>query len=68
MLNYNILIKQEWPYFVAKNIDLWVVSQWISVEDSLINIREATGLYLEDEKLNKINQDYSQYFLTTISV
>ena len=67
MNNYNILILQEWKYFVAKNIDLWVVSQWETVNEALENIKEASGLFLEDN--NSIYNSYnSQSFLTTISI
>lgn len=66
MTNYNILILQEWKYFVAKNLDLWIVSQWETIQESLVNIKEATELFLEDEKDTK--NIFSQSFLTTISV
>ncbi|MDP2103804.1 MAG: type II toxin-antitoxin system HicB family antitoxin [Candidatus Gracilibacteria bacterium] len=66
MRNYNILILQEGKFFVAKNVDLGVVSQGESIEEAVSNIREATELYLEEEKSYK--NPYSQSFLTTISV
>lgn len=66
MKNYNVLILQEWKYFVVKNIDLWVVSQWETVNEALLNIKEATELFLEDNSVFKSH--YSQSFLTTISV
>ncbi|EKD65886.1 MAG: hypothetical protein ACD_49C00077G0014 [uncultured bacterium (gcode 4)] len=66
MNNYNILISQEEKYFVVKNIDLWIVSQWESIDDALFNIKEATELFLEKEKEYK--NVYSRSFLTTISV
>lgn len=66
MNNYNILISQEDKYFVVKNIDLWIVSQWESIDDALFNIKEATELFLEEEKNYK--NIYSRSFLTTISV
>lgn len=67
MKNYNILITQEWKYFVAKNLDIWVVSQWEDIQEALYNIQEATLLFLEDIKEDeKISN--SQHFLTTISI
>lgn len=66
MSNYNILIIQEDKYFVAKNIDLWIVSQWENMNEALKNIKEATELFLEDEKVE--NKYISQSFLTTISI
>jgi len=50
MKNYNVIIHKEGKFFVVKNIDLWIVSQWKSIEESLKNIKEATQFYLEDEK------------------
>lgn len=66
MKNYNVIILQEWKYFVAKNIDLWIVSQWQNIDDALYNIKEATSLYLEDDF--DLSQNYKQSFLTTISI
>jgi len=65
MKNYNIIILQEEKYFVAKNIDLWVVSQWTTIDEALINIEEATKLYIEDEN-SFIPPKKS--FLTNISI
>jgi len=66
MTNYNVLILQEWKYFIAKNIDLWVVSQWESLNEALLNVKEATELFLEDNTVFRTN--YAPSFLTTISV
>ena len=66
MKKFDVLILQEWKYFVAKNIDLWIVSQWETINESLLNIKEATELFLEDN--NNFVNNYSQSFLTTISV
>jgi len=66
MRNYNVLISKEWKFFVAKNLDLGVVSQWWTIEESLTNIREATELFTEND--NKIKFESNNTFLTTISV
>ncbi len=67
MKNYTILISQEDKFYIAKNIELWVISQWLSVDEAIDNIKEATELYLEN------NDDYKsslikRSFLTTISI
>ncbi len=61
MKNYNIVILQEWKYFVAKNIDLWVVSQWETLNEALENIKEASELFLEDNN-SIFNTSNLQYF------
>jgi predicted RNase H-like HicB family nuclease len=47
-MQYNILITKWEHMYTVKNVELWVVSQWETVEDALKNIKEATELYLED--------------------
>lgn len=66
MRNYNILLSQEWKYYIVKNLDLWIVSQWENIDEALYNIKEATELYNEDNDTN-INMN-NKYLFTTISV
>lgn len=67
-MQYNILIIQEWKYFVAKNISLWITSQWESIEEAIANIKEATEFFLEDNEQNMYTRDFSPVFLSTITV
>jgi len=70
MYNFNILIEKEWEYYVARNLQLWVVSQWSSYEESLANIKEASELYLEWENENNLIKSFvnRNYSLTNISI
>ena len=66
MKNFSVLVwKDDDKYYVAKNLDLDIVSQWITIEDALSNLKEATKLFLEDEK-EKIEEH--SYFLTSLSL
>lgn len=67
MRTYSILINKEDKFVVAKNIELWVVSQWSNIEEAIENIKEATELYLEWIVDNEINYK-SDTLLTTIQV
>ena len=48
---FTTVITQEDAWFVARAIELGVVSQGKTVEESENNLREAVELYLEDEKV-----------------
>ena len=66
MKNFSVLVwKDDDKYYVAKNLDLDIVSQWISIEGALNNLKEATELFLEDKKENI--KEHS-YFLTSLSL
>lgn len=45
---FTIIINQEDNWFVAKCVELGVVSQGKTIEEAQKNIKEATELYLED--------------------
>lgn len=68
MRNYNVLIEEEDKFFVATNLDLWIVSQWYNTDEALNNLKEATELFLEDNrKLTNLNS-FKRVFLSTITV
>lgn len=48
---FTTVITQEDAWFVARAIELGVVSQGKTVEEAEHNLREAVELYLEDEKM-----------------
>ncbi|MEK7078230.1 MAG: type II toxin-antitoxin system HicB family antitoxin [Patescibacteria group bacterium] len=58
-MNYKstVVINKEGRWFVARSIELGVVSQGKTVETAKKNLQEAIELYLEDLPKNK-------YFLT----
>ena len=67
MKKFSVLIwKDDDKYYVAKNLDLDIVSQWLTVEEALENLKEATELFLEKET-NKNIKNHS-YFLTNLSL
>lgn len=70
MYNFSIFIEKEWDLYIARNLELWVFSQWENYDNALSNLKEATELYLENEKektiLNKIK--WKNYSLTTLSI
>lgn len=53
-LNVTAEVWKEDPMFVAKCIELKVVSQGGTAAQALSNLEEAIELYLEDEDLAKI--------------
>jgi predicted RNase H-like HicB family nuclease len=49
--NFNIVIWQEWKFFVWKVLENDISSFWNTKEECLYNIKEALSLYLEDNNL-----------------
>ncbi len=49
-MQYNILITQEWKYYISKNISIWITSQWETIYEAISNIKEATEIFLEQIK------------------
>jgi predicted RNase H-like HicB family nuclease len=57
---FTTIITQEDQWFVARAVELGVVSQGKSVEEAENNLKEAVELYLENEKvLDKISSDHA---------
>ncbi len=52
-LKFTASIKKEGKYFVARCIELGVVSQGKSLDEATCNLKEAVELYLENTKINK---------------
>lgn len=46
---FTTIINQEGKWYVARCIELEVVSQGKTVEDAQKNLKEAVELYLEDQ-------------------
>lgn len=51
----TIVINKEGKWYVARSLELGVVSQGKSIEEAEKNIREAVELYLEDQPARKRN-------------
>ncbi|OGF21679.1 hypothetical protein A2316_00725 [Candidatus Falkowbacteria bacterium RIFOXYB2_FULL_38_15] len=47
-LHLNTIIEKEGKYFVSRCVELGVVSQGKTIEESQENLKEAVDLYLED--------------------
>jgi len=45
---FTALLIREEPYYVARCVELGVVSQGETVESALANLREAVELFIED--------------------
>lgn len=52
-LHFNTIIEKEGDYFIARCVELGVVSQGKTIEESQENLREAVDLYLEDAPLSE---------------
>jgi len=48
MITLTAVIHQEDDLFVAECPEVGVASQGITIQDAVINLREATELYLEE--------------------
>ena len=69
IFNITIVITKEKNWYVAKAVDLGVVSQGKTIEAAEKNLREAVELYLEDEPMvHKQLSRQSTPMVTTMSV
>lgn len=53
-MSYNIVIRRDSDgQYIARNLELWIVSQWETIEQATANIKEATELFTEWENTQK---------------
>jgi len=65
MKSFSVLVwKDDDKYYIAKNLDLDIVSQWLTIEEAIENLKEATELFLENSN-EDLNIEHS-YFLTNL--
>jgi predicted RNase H-like HicB family nuclease len=64
-IKITVVVQKEDDWYVAKCIENNVASQGKTMDESLVNLREAIELYYEDEKPEIENK---QIFLTTMEV
>jgi len=57
MFNFSVFVEKEGKFYVAKNLEFWIVSQWLTYEESIKNLKEATLLYLEDENISSFEEN-----------
>lgn len=60
-LKFTSTIKKEGNYFVARCIELSVVSQGKSLDEASTNLKEAVELYLENTKVSKTQFSQPSY-------
>lgn len=53
MYKLTAIITQENKWYVARCVELGVVSQGKTIEDAQKNLKEAAALYLEDQPAEK---------------
>lgn len=65
---FATIITQEGRWFVARAVDLGVVSQGKTVSEALKNLKEAATLYLEDNPRSKKLASKNAPFVTTLEL
>ncbi len=66
LVNFNVILTHEAPWYVAKCPDNNVASQGRSVEEALSNLKEALELYYEDAE--ELPRSLPPALLTTLEV
>lgn len=67
--NFTLVIQKEGCWYVARALELGVVSQGKTIEEAAINIKEAVELYLEDRPVSKQSvQQFAIPLVTTMAV
>lgn len=51
IMKFTVAVTHEAPWYVARCLDVDVVSQGETVDDAVANLEEALGLYFEGEDL-----------------
>ena len=64
----TIIIKHEEEWFVATCLENNIASQGKTIDEAILNLKEAISLYYEDEveELNLIQND--QVYITTLEM
>jgi len=65
---FTTIIIQEGKWYVARCVELGVVSQGKTVEEAQKNLREAVELYLEDRPKIKIRISKKAPIITTFEL
>ncbi len=50
-MKFTVAVTHEVPWYIARCLDINVVSQGETVDEALANLEEALGLYFEGEDL-----------------
>ena len=62
---FTVMIEKEENWYVAKCLENNVASQGKTMDEALLNLKEAVELYYED---NKSEVEEKQIFITTLEV
>lgn len=65
---FTTIITKENKWYIARCMELGVVSQGKTIEESQDNLKEAVELYLEDEPKVKMRFFKSAPIITTLEV
>ena len=65
---FTIIINEEGKGYVARCVELGVVSQGKTIQESEKNLKEAVELYLEDYPRNKKQLSKKAPFITTLEL
>jgi predicted RNase H-like HicB family nuclease len=71
MMNFKatIIIKKEEEWFVATCLENNIASQGKTIDDAIINLKEAIALYYEDEKIEALSfMENDQIYITTLEM
>ena len=63
-INFNVIIQKEENWYVAKCIDNSVTSQGKTIEEALLNLKEALELFIQNEE----PVEPKEIFITTLEV
>jgi predicted RNase H-like HicB family nuclease len=63
----TIIIKQEEEWFVATCLENNIASQGKTIDESLVNLKEAISLYYEDEIKEAVFQN-DPFYITTLEM
>ena len=65
----TIIIKQEEEWFVATCLENNIASQGKTIDEAIVNLKEAIALYYEDEREEEINLPQNdQIYITTLEM
>jgi len=65
---FTTIINKEGKWYVARCLELEVVSQGKTIEESKKNLQEAVELYLEDQPKNKKYLSKEASLITTLEL
>lgn len=64
----TIVVNKEGKWYIARSLELGVVSQGRSIEEAEKNVKEAISLYLEDQPYKKRNLSVSSPHISWLDV